>query len=229
MKRVSLLCSLCLFLGVVSAAAQSPTDDSLKTATLYSSLAHKQRVSNMCFSFEKESLVLCGKSEWDLIYGNLRAGQEWDWFQVSTAKGARSKIVSLGKLNWSDSFKIPNIEPFPKLREGERRQISVNLSGADGKDGRPGPDGLDGTNADGSINRQLPTNRPQKNKSSTRQKLPYVDPIFIKAEVGKMYAIHVVDEDSDFYVLFRVESLERGDRCVISWKKVAAPDGKIYF
>lgn len=48
--------------------------------------------------------------------------------------------------------------------------------------------------------------------------------IFVKAIVGHMYAMHVKDTDSEFYVLFRVESIERGDNCTISWQIVPSPE-----
>lgn len=48
--------------------------------------------------------------------------------------------------------------------------------------------------------------------------------VFVKAIVGHMYAMHVKDTDSDFYVLFRVESIERGDNCTISWQIAPSPE-----
>ena len=48
--------------------------------------------------------------------------------------------------------------------------------------------------------------------------------VFVKAVVGHMYAMHVKDNDSEFYVLFRVESLERGDNCTISWQMIPSPE-----
>ncbi len=48
--------------------------------------------------------------------------------------------------------------------------------------------------------------------------------IFVKAVVGHLYVMHVKDSDSDFYVLFRVESIERGESCTISWKLIALPE-----
>lgn len=47
---------------------------------------------------------------------------------------------------------------------------------------------------------------------------------FVKAKVGHMYVMHVKDDDSDFYVLFRVEQLEQGEHCTFSWKRVATPE-----
>ena len=61
-------------------------------------------------------------------------------------------------------------------------------------------------------------------KSRPRQDgVPKVDPIFTRAIPGHIYVIRVVDEVEDFYVLFRVESLVRGDNCTITWKRVPAP------
>lgn len=49
---------------------------------------------------------------------------------------------------------------------------------------------------------------------------------FAKAKVGHMYVVHVKDEEADFYVLFRVEQLEQGERCTISWKRIPTPERK---
>src|SRR5215510_15697119 len=48
----------------------------------------------------------------------------------------------------------------------------------------------------------------------------------MKAVVGHVYEIHVKDDDSDLYALCRVEWLEPGDSCVISWVVVPAPEEK---
>ncbi len=42
--------------------------------------------------------------------------------------------------------------------------------------------------------------------------------IMVKAVVGHMYALHAKNSESDYYVLFRVESIERGNHCTISWR-----------
>lgn len=46
----------------------------------------------------------------------------------------------------------------------------------------------------------------------------------VKAFAGHMYVLRVKDEESDFYVMFRVESLEPKGECTISWKRVPSPD-----
>ena len=47
--------------------------------------------------------------------------------------------------------------------------------------------------------------------------------VFAKAVVGHIYAVRVKDDDSDFYALFRVESIEQGRSCTISWRLASAP------
>jgi hypothetical protein len=37
-------------------------------------------------------------------------------------------MKELGDYKWSDSFKIPALEPLPELKQGERRQITVDSS-----------------------------------------------------------------------------------------------------
>jgi len=46
---------------------------------------------------------------------------------------------------------------------------------------------------------------------------------FAKAKAGYMYLVHVKDAQADFYVLFRVEEIEQGDHCTISWAQIPAP------
>jgi len=48
-------------------------------------------------------------------------------------------------------------------------------------------------------------------------------PIFARIIVGHLYLVHVKDEDSDFYALFRVEALTQRESCTISWKQIPPP------
>jgi hypothetical protein len=50
--------------------------------------------------------------------------------------------------------------------------------------------------------------------------------IFAKAVAGHIYAAHIKTSSADFYVLFRIEELEQGKECTISWKVVAEPEEK---
>ena len=54
---------------------------------------------------------------------------------------------------------------------------------------------------------------------------PKVDPVFVKAIAGHIYAVRVVDEKPDYYALFRIESLGDGT-CNISWKIIPSPGEK---
>jgi hypothetical protein len=169
-----------------------------------------------CFSFVSET-VDCHRS--DLIYGILRAGDHWNWFQVRGV-GARNKILNLGKLDWTDNFKIPVVEPYPPLKAGEQRKITVISSGKKGKDGAPGRGGLLGVEAEESRSGRErypdlraiipgaplrpPVSRPRasdkdnadeivvKNKDDDYEPLHKVLP-------GNMYVLRVVDDkNNDF-------------------------------
>jgi hypothetical protein len=170
----------------------------------------------------------------DLRYGSLYVGDDWDWFQSSGHRDSRGLIKDLGPLSWDSQLKVPFITPLPKLLPGEQRTISVNADGADGGDGAPGEPGKPGTDADAPhIDEQAfprplasPTansSNPTSNRNKKHDGVPKVDPIFVKAIVGHMYAIRVLDEKNDFYVLFRVEEIKKGDSVVVSWKLIDTP------
>lgn len=50
--------------------------------------------------------------------------------------------------------------------------------------------------------------------------------IFAKVVLGHMYLIHVKDDTTDFYVMFRVEEFEQHKYCKISWRPIPAPTGQ---
>lgn len=226
MKRVCrLMFVLLLALSPVAqgSATTFPSTQEIKRVTLYSPNKYKDDSGRFLFSF-KTGMFVRELDDWDLIYGSLYVGDDWDWFSVSTARDARNAFRDLGALDWTDSFTVPLVTPFPKLKEGEQRMFTVDSSGADGADGAPGAPAADG---DGIV-RERP--RPTANAAGAqsprppkRDGVPKVDPIFVKAIVGHMYVIRVVDNDSDFYVLFRLEEIVRGDNCTISWKRITSP------
>jgi hypothetical protein len=111
------------------------------------------------------------------------------------------------------------------LKEGEHFNIVIDASGADGEPGKNGKRGANGRNADGTVN-QAPeeSNSSAENAGKAISKKLKTNDVFVKAKPDGMYAIRVVEENSDFYVLFRIESLKRGDECVISWKRIASPE-----
>jgi hypothetical protein len=147
-------------------------------------------------------------------------------------------ILDLGKHAWTDSFTVPWVEP---LKPGETLGIVVNANGADGKDGRDGygagngdglsplPSGGSGTNpaaccdspiSTGTIDRGYPTKQPRRPK---RPAGVQTSANLLKANLDHIYVIHVVDDKRDFYALFRVDALQRGDNCTISWKMIPPP------
>jgi hypothetical protein len=207
--RAMILAAFAIVAFAISAPAQ-------ETVALYSPLQYKNDHSRANFNF------ITGETPkryapWHLAYGLLRAGDDFDWFQSAGAGSNRGLIRDLGELKWTDYFDIPVIEPLPKLKPGEQRTITVDTSGADGADGAPGADG------DGVVRIRPNDTRHSRPKHDGK---PRIDPIFVKAVVGHLYAIHVVNDTQDFYALFRVESVTRGDNVTISWRLVPAPISK---
>ncbi len=182
LKQIYILFLVCIC--AITAAGQN--NSSSQTIALYAPLANNHDFSRSFFDFERGERGT--KDKWDLLYGNMRIGEDFDWLSASTAKDNRSLIRDLGELNWYDTYEVPVIEPLPELKEGQNRNITVDSSGDTGKAWA---------------------------KSNG---------IFVKAVVGHLYAMHVKDSNSDFYVLFRVESIERGKSCTISWQVSATPE-----
>jgi hypothetical protein len=223
-KRAVLIVSI-LLVSLSHVATLSSVKGSLMapqtpTVTLYSKNKYQSDPRARCFNLETGSQVAEGRRRCDLLYGTLYLGDDFDWFQSWAAADNRSVIRDLGPQLWTDAITVPVIEPLPKLKPGEQRHVTVDSSGADGADGA---DGAPGADADGVVRR---TNDAPALERSARPKndgRPKVDSLFVKAVVGHVYAIHVVDPLSDFYALFRVEALERGDKCTISWRLIPAP------
>ncbi len=188
----------CLYLSSRVLAQQPKSQDS--GVTLYSTLKHAGEQRKFCFNFKIAPKAQV-RRDCDVSYGMMYLGDDLDWFQSATAQDSRSVIKDLGEHDWSTWFEVPVVDPFPKLKSGEQRQITVDTSGADGAGGGPGT-------------KPLPPRKDRK---------PRIDPIFAKALLGHVYVIHVVDETRDFYALFRVEALEKGDSCTFSWKLIPEP------
>jgi hypothetical protein len=131
--------SLALLVGLsLSTRAQEPQaapGPDVKRVTLYGPLTRGNNLGRANVSFKTGAYG----PDWDLNYGSLYVGEERDWLQVSTMKGARTAFRDLGALDWSDTFTVPVVEPFPKLKEGEQRQVVVSANGADGKPGKAAP------------------------------------------------------------------------------------------
>jgi hypothetical protein len=170
--------------------------------TLYSTLKHKGQLKS-CVKFH-DGVAESPAIPCDVRYGGLYLGEDLDWFDGAGGRDNRSVIKDLGKLTWNDRIDVPVVEPLPKLKEGEQRRVTIDASGADGAPGR---------NADGTLAEN--TNARKRTQSG---------PNIVKAVIDHVYVVHVVDDVRDFYVLFRVEALERGDSCSISWRVVPSPE-----
>ena len=169
-----------------------------------------------------------------LNYGD-RAGDNWDMFTVSAGGMPRTRMVRIGKYEWTDKFTVPYVEPWPVLAPGETRIITVNTSGGDGADGTPGTNagsaGIAQMNggtisigksvknpdyAHASLDRQIGS--VVKTADGKTRKDPYSPAVEVK--LGYMYVVHVVDETRDYYLLVRIDELKRGERLVLSYKKL---------
>lgn len=169
-----------------------------------------------------------------------RVGVNRNLFKINGGKADQTRMVRIGKYEWTDRFTIPYIEPWPVLAEGERRQITVNASGGDGSDGGPGFPGIAAMNGDGSITPtvvQLPQSPPAKStpkdyasaditeqvssrvvKKDGTSRLSGYTPL-VKVIKGNIYTVRVIDGVRDYYVLIRVDDVVSGDRVLISFIK----------
>ncbi|HJS51770.1 MAG TPA: hypothetical protein VJ781_07700 [Pyrinomonadaceae bacterium] len=168
----------------------------------------------------------CGGPQ-PLGYGN-RIGNNLDIFATDGGgRDSRTRMIELGKYNWTDQFNIPEVEPWSELKPGEQRHIMINVSGADGAPGR---------NADGSyatVSGQRQTKKAKQNVAYANSPLNRQVTSTItmsgksvrgdgftplhEVKLGYMYLVHVVNLRDDHYVLIRVEELVRGEKVVISY------------
>ena len=214
-----------LLLVASNAAAQSGT------ATLYSPNRYKNEQRDFCLDF-KTGVSATLRDPCDLRYGLLYAGDDWDWFQGGLDRQSRGVIKDLGALKWESKFEVPVVAPRRKLLPGEQRTVTVDTSGADGADGapgKPGAPGQPGADADGVVRQTTPAPEPTPAPPARKKNdgVPKIDPIFVKAVMGHIYVAHIVNDKEDFYALFRVEAIERGDYCVVSWKVIEPPRANI--
>jgi hypothetical protein len=156
-----------------------------------------------------------------LGYGN-RIANNWDIFATDGGgRNSRTRMIELGKYNWTDKFNIPEVEPWSELKPGEQRHITIALYGADGKPGRnadgsypSGPPPRPG-NANAPLSRQVTSTITMSGKSVRGD--GYMP--FNEVKLGHMYLVHVVNTRVDHYVLIRVDELIRGEKVVFSYFK----------
>jgi hypothetical protein len=247
MKKFSSLAALILAAFVCTepmsprALAQSKVPSS--PITLYSPIKHRGEHLRGCLTFQPRVNSQVISAPCDLHYGSLFVGAYHDWFQAMSTEQSRTVIKDLGNLSWNDRYQVPVVEPLAKLKPGEHRHGTIDASGAPGKpgrDGRPGADGNRSAWGAGSYGQEPgdipgpPLDIPEASdprgsaQGSAQGRKPKVDPLYTKALLGHLYVIHVVDESADFYALFRVDELDSGDHCTISWRVIASPEKQIH-
>lgn len=149
-------------------------------------------------------------------YGS-RLGVNWDIFQLSSFT-AQSRMIDLGQHSWDETIGIPSIEPWPELKPGENRNVTFNTSGA----GRGQP--IDYGKA--SLTTQVSSTVTQTGTASgglvRTGKVVKADtytPV-IEAKKNHVYLVHILDKKWNYYLLFRVDDLVRGEKAVLSFKRV---------
>jgi len=252
--RKSTLALLTVILGWFGVHAQKDTERTFKpdTVELITPWVHDGRIPTFsaerglksCFDFVSLSYS-CARDP-NVSYGD-RVGVNWDLFQINGGHIDRTRMVDVGKYDWTDQFVVPEVEPWPELLPGEKRSITVNASGGNGSagaPGRPGASGVAGMNGDGTY---TPMPRPQTVKAPDQPRLttgksyatanvkeqvtstvksangkvrsdPYTPVVEVKKD--HMYVVHVVEETHDFYVLIHVDEIDRGERVKFSYIKL---------
>jgi hypothetical protein len=239
-------------LPTTPAVCQTLPTEQVTTVTLYSPIKYKRTdlpplPSGRLRSDPRRAHLdlITGRFSWPevhpaLTYGATYLGEDLDWFDVYETD--RTVIKDLGKINWNDKFKLSVIKPLRELKPGEQRRLAIDTSGKPGRngiDGAPGRNGGEGLlesvmgaepGANGRPNTDPgavyevwrgPSLSPGAAASKTKARISL--PVMAKAVLGHMYAIHVVNPQSDFYVLVHVDALVRGDNCTISWKRIPSP------
>lgn len=181
-------------------------------------------------------------------YGT-RIGVNRDLFKISGGAVGRTRMVAVGKFAWTDKFTVPYVEPWAPLAPGERRQVSMNASGANGVAGEPGgsgASGIGGMNGDGTFTPARPsvTSTVPRTTGKSFATAPVTEQVSSKV-IGKdgkeridpytplthlkkdhMYAVRVVDESHDYYILVRVDEVVTGDRIRISFLKLDVTEAR---
>ena len=199
----------------IVAIASSGVAISQKKGTLYSPMRYRNEPRAFCLKY-KSGLRNTLVEPCDLRYGLLSINDDLDWLQISTSRDSRAVIHDLGAHSWGDRFEVPELNPLPRLRPGQDRNVTVDVSGSDGEAGSDASSVQRGSTEDPAI----------LARRQWREGKPKVDPAFIKAFIGHIYVVRVVDEKSDYYALFRIENLSDGT-CDISWKLIPSPKSNL--
>jgi hypothetical protein len=225
----------CLFVLAVAMAAPALCQTPLTTITLFS--PNKYHFAKPA-TFNFGPVPPGNMWGWEVGYGFLWVNDELDWFQVPVRMDSQTFMQDLGKHTWNDQIKVPVVAPLSR----KNRKVVV-VSGAAKKEGglagdpyysaaNPGP-AVSFNPPDIPSTSEGPTSIPDRGVSGSskdvvrrQEQTIKVSPVLVKALARHMYVVHVVDDESDFYALFRIDKLQSGDNCTISWKRIPSPTGK---
>lgn len=191
--------SLVVFFSLtVSASGQAGAE--LAEITLYSVVGHNNDFTRSSVNFESgERGFRETEPGFDLTYGNLAINDGRDWYRDwLVVRDPRSIVCDLGVKKWGDFQRTPSF-PWKNWRVPLPLKSPMVFSASAGK--------------------KVDTPNGKESVSPHRQS--------VLAKVGHMYLMRVMRGSSETYVMFRVESLTPGDTCVLSWKKVPAPDDDV--
>lgn len=223
LQKISLGFFASLFLVVVAASQSKPIDPLFRSVTLLSSFVGKSdkptwssvRFQSSCFNLL--ALELGGGGVAEICYGN-RFGDNWDIFSTG---GSQSRAVDLGEYFGGRKLSVPDLEPWPALKPGETRMVTVNTSGEHGSDGANGGQKTPDRPAPvlpKTVSQQVTTTIA---RNGQLVRADNYSP-FLQVFKDHMYLIRVFEEDQDYYILFRVDEVMRGDSVKLSFLKYGA-------
>lgn len=245
-KGCSLAFVATLALSQIASVAQTADQNTLttppSTVILYSPLKYKQvGVSPAPSGRPRSDLsrayfnLITGQRRHfgtgDLSYGTISERDSPDWFRVGGDNDERTVIKDLGRFEWGDQFKIPVVKPLPELKPGEQRYVTTRKSWKEPTAGLPTDIRAVASAASHDPDEPMANWPDVKPKPVTpierkNSKAPKPAPALVKVVLGHMYVVHMVNDQSDFYVLVHVDGLVRGDNCTISSKRVPSPQAK---
>ena len=165
----------------------------------------------------------CGGAQ-AISYGT-RIGINDSLFNVHGGQESRTRMIEIGKYDWTDKFTVPEVKLWRPLGPGEQRTVSMNASGADGAPGRNADDvfaPFAGTQRQGKDYANAPVNEQVGSVVKKDGKIVRTDPYnpLVVVKKGHMYAVRVFDKTTEHYVLVHVDDVVRGKSVVLSFKKL---------
>jgi hypothetical protein len=184
----------------LSVSAGGQTGAELAEVTLYSVIGYDNDFTRSSVNFESGERGFLGPpSDFDLTYGSVAINDGRDWYRDwLVVRDPRSIVCDLGEKNWGDFRQTPSF-PWKNWRIPLPLNSPMVFNASAGK--------------------KVDTPAGKEAVSPHRQS--------VMAKVGHMYLMRTMRGKSKTYVMFRVESLTAGDNCVLSWKKVTAPEDEV--